>query len=103
MAGSAVCRYAPADRCDSGKNLERVSTRQMVPVRRILYRESRDDPVPGEVLFAIDCSLSMIVSDPPNRRMNPTGGASQRAAVSGPLQHGGLSERLFLPSAVAAA
>ncbi|MBW2367983.1 MAG: hypothetical protein JRH15_08860 [Deltaproteobacteria bacterium] len=60
--------------CDNGPSLERVSTRQMATLSGEFYTENPEAiQFPVKVLFAIDCSLSMIVSDPPNPPDEPYG------------------------------
>ena len=60
--------------CDNGASLERTSSRQMASLSGEFYTENPEAiQFPVKVLFAIDCSLSMIVSDPPNPPDEPYG------------------------------
>lgn len=56
--------------CDNSPPLEQATPRHTVTIRGQFYTENPDDiQFPVKVLFAIDCSLSMTVSDPANRRI----------------------------------
>ena len=60
--------------CNNGAPLERVSARQAATLSGEFYTENPEAiQFPVKVLFAIDCSLSMIVSDPPNPPDEPYG------------------------------
>jgi len=60
--------------CDNSKNLERITEREPATIFGEFYTENPEAiQFPVKVLFAIDCSLSMIVSDPANPPDEPYG------------------------------